>query len=132
MIVEILKNKDFMKIWLAQLASQLAANLLNFALIIRVFELSANTKFANISVSLLVLAFGVPGVEYTPHLFEIPTRIAREFLYLGQKMKASRAYEVGMINRVVPGVELLDEAMRFARVIAGYPAHGMATTKRLI
>ena len=64
MVVEILKNKDFMKIWLAQLASQLAANLLNFALIIRVFELSANTKFANISVSLLVLAFGVPSIIF--------------------------------------------------------------------
>lgn len=64
MILALLKNRNFLKIWLAQLFSQLAANLLNFALIIRVFELSANTNFANISVSLLVLAFGVPSIIF--------------------------------------------------------------------
>jgi MFS family permease len=64
MILELFQNKNFLKIWVAQLSSQLAANLLNFALIIRVFELSANTKFANISVSLLVLAFGVPSIIF--------------------------------------------------------------------
>ncbi|MCX6806484.1 MAG: arabinose efflux permease, partial [Patescibacteria group bacterium] len=64
MIPNIIKNKNFLQIWLAQLFSQLAANLLNFALIIRVFDLSANTSYANISVSLLILAFGVPSIIF--------------------------------------------------------------------
>jgi len=64
MIPNLLKNKNFLQIWLAQLFSQLAANLLNFALIIRVFDLSANTSYANISVSLLILAFGVPSIIF--------------------------------------------------------------------
>jgi len=49
---------------MAQLTSQLAANLLNFALIIRVFDLAANTRYANIAVSLLILAFGIPSVIF--------------------------------------------------------------------
>ena len=64
MYKSLLTNRNFLKIWLAQLFSQLAANLLNFALIIRVFELSANTKYANIAVSLLILSFGVPSIIF--------------------------------------------------------------------
>lgn len=57
-------NFNFMKLWLAQVFSQLAANILNFALIIRVFDLAVGTKYASISVSLLVLAFGVPSIIF--------------------------------------------------------------------
>lgn len=60
----LLKNHNFLKIWIAQITSQLAANLLNFALIIRVYELAQYTQFANIAVSLLILAFGVPSVIF--------------------------------------------------------------------
>ncbi len=93
MYSSLFKNIDFVKIWLAQLTSQLAANLLNFALIIRVYELSANTNFANISVSLLILAFGVPSIifavlagAYVDHLDRkkvmVVTNIARAILVL--------------------------------------------------
>lgn len=61
---DLFTNLDFLKLWISQLFSQLSANLLNFALIIRVFDLSAGTKFASISVSLLVLAFGVPSIIF--------------------------------------------------------------------
>jgi len=61
---DVLKNKNFLKIWSAQLTSQLAANLLNFALIIRVYELAATTRYANIAVSLLILAFGLPSIIF--------------------------------------------------------------------
>ena len=93
MIPNLLKNKNFLQIWLAQLFSQLAANLLNFALIIRVFDLSANTSYANISVSLLILAFGVPSIifavlagAYVDHLDRrkvlVVTNIVRAVLVL--------------------------------------------------
>ncbi len=64
MYSEVLKNTNFLKIWIAQLTSQLATNLLNFALIIKVYELAAPTPYANIAVSLLILAFGVPSIIF--------------------------------------------------------------------
>lgn len=91
MYLSLLKNTNFLKIWVAQLASQLAANLLNFALIIRIFELAAHTKYANIAVSLLILAFAIPSIifavvagAYVDHLDRkkvlVITNIARAIL----------------------------------------------------
>lgn len=77
-----------------------------------------------------VLAFGVPGVEYCPHLFDMPARIAREFLYLGQRMPAPRAYEVGMINRVVPREGLEDEVNTMAERLGAIPPFGFKLAKQ--
>ena len=48
----------------------------------------------------------------------IPHKIALEFMLLGQPMSAARAYEVGLINRVVPNGRHLAEATAMARVLA--------------
>ncbi len=93
MYAQLLKNKNFLKIWSAQLLSQIASNLLNFALIIRIFDLAAHTPFANISVSLLILSFGIPSIifavlagAYVDHLDRrkvlVITNIARAVLVL--------------------------------------------------
>jgi MFS family permease len=55
---------NFNRLWGAQALSQVAQNLLNFALIIRVFQLAQGTRFANISVALLILSFGVPSIFF--------------------------------------------------------------------
>ncbi len=60
----LLRNSNFDKLWGAQLFSQLAANILNFALVIRVYELAAGTRYANIAVSLLILSFGIPSIFF--------------------------------------------------------------------
>ena len=62
--VGLLRNADFSRLWGSQILSQVAQNLLNFALIIRVFELAQHTRFANVSVALLVLSFGVPSIFF--------------------------------------------------------------------
>lgn len=49
-----------------------------------------------------VQRMGIPGVEYFAHAFELPPRVAKEFLLLGERMSAQRAYSFGMVNRVVP------------------------------
>lgn len=77
-----------------------------------------------------VLAMGVPGVEYFAHAFEMPSRIAREFLMLGEKMTAARAHQVGMVNRLVPPEGLMDEAMRMARRVAERPRFAVSLTKQ--
>ncbi len=49
---------------------------------------------------------GIPGVEYFAHAFELPPRVAKEFLLLGDRMPAGRAYDLGMVNKVVPREDL--------------------------
>ncbi|MBP7336281.1 enoyl-CoA hydratase [Niveispirillum sp.] len=77
-----------------------------------------------------VLRMGVPGVEYTPHLFDLPPRIAREFLMLGQRLTAQRAYDFGVINRVVPRADLEAQTAAIAADLAKQPAFGMVLAKQ--
>jgi enoyl-CoA hydratase len=77
-----------------------------------------------------VVAMGVPGVEYFAHGFEMPTRIAREFLMAGDRMTAARAYEVGMVNHVVTREALFETAMVMAARIAERPRFALALTKQ--
>ena len=77
-----------------------------------------------------VLKMGVPGVEYFAHAFEMHPRIAREFLYLGERMPAARAYELGMVNRLVPREDLDETALAIARKAAATPRFAMALAKQ--
>jgi enoyl-CoA hydratase len=79
-----------------------------------------------------VVRMGIPGVEYFAHPWVMPPRIAKEFLYTGDRMSAQRAYEVGMVNRVVPRAELADRTMELAIRIADMPRLGLALTKRAV
>ncbi|MET8750644.1 enoyl-CoA hydratase [Streptomyces sp. NPDC004667] len=79
-----------------------------------------------------VVRMGIPGVEYFAHPWAMPPRIAKEFLYTGERMPARRAYEVGMVNRVVAPDALAAETERLALRIAGMPSFGLALTKRAV
>jgi enoyl-CoA hydratase len=79
-----------------------------------------------------VLRMGVPGVEWFAHPFVMPPRIAKEFIMTGDRMPASRAYELGMVNRVVPGDRLDDEVAQLAARIAEMPRFGLALTKKSV
>ncbi|WP_428310523.1 enoyl-CoA hydratase [Hydrocarboniphaga sp.] len=78
-----------------------------------------------------VLKMGVPGVEYFAHAFEMHPRIAREFLYLGERMSAQRAYEIGMVNRLVPLAELHGAAIALAEKAAQSPRFALALAKQI-
>lgn len=60
----LIKNGNFSRLWAAQALSQVAQNLLNFALIIRVFDLAQGTRLANVSVALVILSFGIPSIFF--------------------------------------------------------------------
>lgn len=77
-----------------------------------------------------VLAMGVPGVEYFAHAYEMHPRIAREFLYLGERMEAGRAYQLGMVNRVVPRDQLEVVAGAIADTLASRPRMGITLAKQ--
>lgn len=79
-----------------------------------------------------VVRMGIPGVEYFAHVHELNPRIAKEFLYLGERMPADRAYQMGMVNRVVPRAELEARTYEWAAKLAQQPRMGLALTKTVI
>lgn len=79
-----------------------------------------------------VVRMGIPGVEYFAHAHELNPRIAKEFLFLGERMGAERAYTMGMVNRVKPRDQLEAETYEIAARIARQPRMGLALTKQVI
>jgi enoyl-CoA hydratase len=79
-----------------------------------------------------VVRMGIPGVEYFAHAFELPPRVAKEFLFMGQRMTAQRAEQFGMVNRVVPRDELEKATREMAASISEMPRLGLALTKQAI
>lgn len=77
-----------------------------------------------------VLQMGFPGLEYFAHTFELNTRIAKEFLFLGERMDAERAYQMGMLNRVVPRAQLADEVLKVAKRIVEQPRLALQLAKQ--
>jgi enoyl-CoA hydratase len=75
---------------------------------------------------------GIPGVEYFAHAYELPPRVAKEFLLLGERMGASRAYHFGMVNKVVPREELRAATAAWAAKLAGQPRLGNWLTKQAV
>jgi enoyl-CoA hydratase len=79
-----------------------------------------------------VVRMGIPGVEYFAHPYVMNPRLAKEFLFVGDRVSAERAYEIGMINRVVPRAELEQRTLELAERIAEKPRFGLALTKKAI
>ena len=75
---------------------------------------------------------GIPGVEYFAHAFELPPRVAKEFLLLGERMSARRAEQFGMVNRIVSRENLKAEAAAIAAKLAAQPRLGNWLTKQAI
>ncbi|GAA2342738.1 enoyl-CoA hydratase [Saccharopolyspora halophila] len=79
-----------------------------------------------------VLRMGIPGVEYFAHPWVLGPRMAREFLFTGKRIGAQRAYEVGMVNRVVPAAGLGDATTALAEDVAAMPKFGLSLAKQAI
>ncbi len=79
-----------------------------------------------------VVRMGLPGVEYFAHPWVLGPRQAKEFLFLGERMPARRAYELGMVNRVVPRAELETVTLDLAARIAQMPRFGLTLTKKAV
>jgi enoyl-CoA hydratase len=79
-----------------------------------------------------VVRMGIPGVEYFAHVHELNPRIAKEFLFLGERMPAPRAYQMGMLNRVVPRNELEQQTLDIAGRIAQMPRLGLQLSKQAV
>jgi enoyl-CoA hydratase len=79
-----------------------------------------------------VVRMGIPGVEYFAHPWMIGPRAAKEILFTGDRFSAARAYEWGLVNRVVPAERLQAETLAIAERISAMPRFGLALTKRAV
>ncbi|GDY29140.1 enoyl-CoA hydratase [Gandjariella thermophila] len=79
-----------------------------------------------------VLRMGIPGVEYFAHPWVLGPRAAKEVLFTGERFDARRAYELGMVNRVVSRDKLETETFTLAETIAKMPRFGLALAKRAV
>ena len=76
-----------------------------------------------------VVTFGVNGVEYFAHAWEVGARKAKEMLFTGESLSAYDAKELGMVNRVVELEALHDETLKLAEKIAKQPSMGLKLAK---
>lgn len=76
-----------------------------------------------------VVAFGMNGVEYFAHPWEMGARRAKEMLFTGRGFSAAAALRAGMVNRVVPREQLEAEVLELASEIAQQPSMGLKLAK---
>jgi enoyl-CoA hydratase len=57
---------------------------------------------------------------------------AKEYIYLGDRIPAQEAVNLGLANRVVPKGQLMDEAMALAGRLAEQPQQALRDTKRAL
>lgn len=79
-----------------------------------------------------VVRYGIGGVEYHAHTWELGARKAKEMLFTARSISAAEALDAGMVNDVVPRDELDDRVMELARHIATMDAWGLAQAKRAV
>lgn len=58
----VIKNPDFLKLWISQILSQLTINIMNFVLITKIFEKTGSS----IAVSLLWISYALPAIFFLP------------------------------------------------------------------
>jgi len=79
-----------------------------------------------------VVAFGVNGVEYFAHPWELGARKAKEMLFTGEAVTAEEAFQLGMINHVVTADSLENFTLEMAEKIAKRPAMGLKLAKQSV
>lgn len=79
-----------------------------------------------------VVAFGVNGVEYFAHPWEVGVRKAKEMLFTGEAISAEEAKSLGMVNHVVPRDDLKRFTTEMAEHIAERPSMGLKLAKQSV
>ncbi len=63
---------------------------------------------------------------------QIPWAVAMELLLTGENLDARRAYDIGLINKIVPKEDLMDEALRVAEQICKNSPLAVQTAKEIV
>lgn len=75
---------------------------------------------------------GVTGGLISSLAARIPHKIAMEFMLYVDDISAQRAYEVGMVNKVVPAEDLMNTAMEYATKLTGHAPMVLSTLKHFV
>ena len=79
-----------------------------------------------------VIDFGICGVEFFNHPWELGIRKAKEFLFTADEITAQEAEKHGMVNRVVPRADLESTVLALAGKIAAKPSFALKATKQAL
>lgn len=107
------------------------------------FALGGGTEIAlasDIVVAADTVSFGLPEVKRGIYagaggtirlVRQLPPKIAMEYLLTGEPFSATRALELGLVNRVVPASLLMDTALSIAEQIASNAPLSVQASKRI-
>lgn len=102
---------------------------LEIALACDVIVATEHARFGLTEVKVGLLATS-GGLVRLPKL--IPAKIAAEMCLTGTLISAQRAYEVGLVNHVVPAGQVLEKALELARLMAANAPISLRLTKQLL
>ncbi|OPX88831.1 MAG: putative enoyl-CoA hydratase echA8 [Pelotomaculum sp. PtaB.Bin104] len=93
----------------------------------RLADINARLGFPEINLGVL------PGFGGTQRFSRmVPLGIVYEMIYTGKIITAEEAYRIGMVNRVVPSEQVLEEAMKLAELIVSKRHVGIRAIKQAI
>jgi len=90
---------------------------------------SEKARFSQSEINLGLIP-GWGGTQFLPRI--IGATRAREMIMTGRMVDASEAYNIGLVNRVVPLEKLDEEAVKFADALASGPPKALAAAKHLL
>ena len=79
-----------------------------------------------------VVTFGVSGVEWLAHPWELGHRKAKEFLFTADSWNAEEAWRLGMVNHVVDDDALQQFALDMAARVAKKPSFALKLAKEAV
>jgi enoyl-CoA hydratase len=79
-----------------------------------------------------VVSFGIGGVEFFAHPWELGPRKAKELLFTSEWLSADEASRLGMVNQVVPRDRLQEAALEMAEKIARKSLFALKLTKEAV
>lgn len=111
----VLSNGPFLRLWLAQAISQTANSMVDFSLLLRVSAVVQYHQLpqANTAISLVILAFSLPGVIFGPFAGAVADRVDRKLL-----MAAVNLFRAGAVFLFL----LIRPEWHVQTILAGYYA----------
>ena len=79
-----------------------------------------------------VVSFGIGGVEFFAHPWELGARKAKELLFTSDWLSAAEAKQLGMVNQVVSREKLEDAAIEMAKKITTKSLFALKLTKEAV
>lgn len=79
-----------------------------------------------------VVNFGIGGVEFFAHPWEVGARKAKEMLFTSDWLSVEEAKQLGMVNQIVPREELDETVLKMAQKIAKKSLFALKLTKEAV